>query len=695
MGEKILFVYLCYKSIVLFFTFRPMKIITKFTACALTMSMFLFASCEKETYYPQEGSDAPRLSDFSTTQQVELNLNYQVPTGFVAVFDLYAENPYEANFDNVALRKDVTPIASGISVSGLYEYKKSIPAYVSELYLYSPSLFVPELMKASIVNGVASFEAVDLNVIAGNSNDLSSRSVASGAGPDGYLRSGKNSTIVGTSKDVNSNGRPNYISKTESLPAAVMTAISTTFVDTEKADETYYNDACMYLKQEAEVWVAVISSAGTYNSSLSYFCYTNDMADPKLGEKVDFSDFTATQRKAIKEVVAFPKAKVGTGRNELKNNEYVQLKYYDAEKKAYVDKFPAGTTIGWILRADAYSSYSTTINTSKPVYYSVPKWNPEKQDANKNHTIVFTAEYGNKEYICFGFEDMPNEEISGTGPGDADCNDVMFHVITNPERAIDPPPHIPVEGVTTTTEVNRGMLLFEDLWPWHGDYDMNDLVVSYTNSSVIAQATLDGIADGPAKLTKLTGNVSLLHWGGDYNNAFSCKVNLNPSDVSLVTLDGQNVTMAPDGNGFIIHICKDLSEALTAYAHSVPKTYDYSILLAGEGIVHSGNVGELFNPYIRPMDGKEVHLPYFAPTENANMDYFNTSNDKSIPSKGVWYVSNESCNYAWALHLSGVVDFVIPTEMKTIDCTYPKYKNWVESGCSRDVDSDWYLYPAN
>ena len=56
----------------------------------------VIASCiDKDTDYSlPDVPQTPNDFDYSTTQQVQLNVQYEVPEGYQVLFDVYFENPF-------------------------------------------------------------------------------------------------------------------------------------------------------------------------------------------------------------------------------------------------------------------------------------------------------------------------------------------------------------------------------------------------------------------------------------------------------------------------------------------------------------------------------------------------------------------------------------------------------------------------
>lgn len=102
--------------------------------------------------------------DFSTTQEVRLNVDYGSGCP-KAYFEVYAENPlvYQEEGAQVTKRKDIIHIAGGFTDGdGKYDRVVTIPASVTEVYIYYPDFGVPMLYRTEVtskaVNATISFD---------------------------------------------------------------------------------------------------------------------------------------------------------------------------------------------------------------------------------------------------------------------------------------------------------------------------------------------------------------------------------------------------------------------------------------------------------------------------------------------------------------------------------------------------------
>ncbi|NDW13219.1 LruC domain-containing protein [Bacteroides sp. 214] len=697
-------------------------------SCCLTVLLISITSCEEKNYFDPNYKDptaslTPMSFDFSTAQTVKLNLNYQAPTGFVSEFAVYNENPCVIREDGMAsLRADAEPIAAGINVAGVSQLIRTIPAYITELYVYSTSSFVPQLMYAKIQNGVANFTTI---ASSNASRNAATRNISDKV-VDFYLNS---NGAVGITPDVNTGHKPNYIDseKTTEIDAAIINRIDAAFPnDKVPAVEATIKDASITLTKAAKVWVAMVFSAGSYDNSLSYFWYN--------GNK-ELKDLTDLEKQSLKEVVVFPLAKVVNdngmnGAGPMKPGEYVQLKYYDEEKQQWVDEFPQGTTIGWMIRANGYNRNTQSISSGAGIYYSVPEWNPEATAENRNHTVIFNANPSNPEepFNCFGFEDWNRDNEAGW---EKDLNDLMFHVMTDPASALIDIPEIPEPGTIETYENKKGILAFEDNWPAKGDYDMNDVVVEYASRITYQQKT-ESVDDptpiGDSYVSKIVDRYTVLHNGAQYHNYFSVHVGINPSKVESVTVNGvtQDIVSAPRnpialGEGFVIEVTPTIKDFLTfdhyytanEFAGMTSNIFDVVITLKDEELTQNAfnttaYASAPYNPYISRSPHIQVHLPNYIPAVNEWMKadggiLFGTIYDRSDVEKDAegniinwasgtkWYVTGDNILFPFAIHLLGVDrnGFKIPEEYKSIAETYGEsYSNWVNSG--GDTNKDWY-----
>lgn len=220
-----------------------------------------------------------------------------------------------------------------------------------------------------------------------------------------------------------------------------------------------------------------------------------------------------------------------------------------------------------------------------------------------------------------------------------------------------------------------GTYAFEDLWPYKGDYDFNDLVLNYRYTNIEN-------ADGDIVETIL--NFKVKNIGGSYKNGFGIEFDMDESLIESFT--GYSLT-----EGFISLNSKGLEEN---QAKPVVVLFDNAWALDGsdhEFIIKYNNPIDpslfgVLNPFIF-IDGdrgREVHLSNKAPTSLVNNSLLGTEEDYSNSSDNIYYKTSNGL--PWGIDI--IHDFVHPKEKKEIMLGYPFFVTWAESG-GTSLD-DWY-----
>jgi len=244
-----------------------------------------------------------------------------------------------------------------------------------------------------------------------------------------------------------------------------------------------------------------------------------------------------------------------------------------------------------------------------------------------------------------------------------------------------------------------GSLAFEDLWPGKGDYDFNDLVVDYRFTIVTNSAN---------KVTEVLSTFVTRALGAEFANGFGFQfpgANILSSNVQVegcklldnyITLN-DNGTEANQNKVTVIVFdnAKKIMQSVSGFGVNVvpgtpyvkPDTMVVNIgFTPGVYSISDLNLNN-FNPFliVNKERGKEIHLPNYAPTNLADPAYFNTSEDASNPSTGVYYKTAE--NLPWAINLASSYDYTIEGAMVTN--AYTKFRNWAET--SGLQFPDWYV----
>lgn len=229
---------------------------------------------------------------------------------------------------------------------------------------------------------------------------------------------------------------------------------------------------------------------------------------------------------------------------------------------------------------------------------------------------------------------------------------------------------------------------FEDQWPHKGDYDLNDVVLSYSYQIV---------TNASNKVAQVKANYTLKAAGGSLQNGAGVQFNLpKGSAKNFVSSTGAELEAGQDS--VVVMLFKQSGIELggwnTFSGKSVnPKSYSFSFDLIDGPSLSSFGIGS-YNPFIWDNGStsgqlrKETHLLGKYPTKLMNTKMLGTMDDASLSNK---YFSTTN-GLPWAIEVS-TNDFKYPVEFISISSAYLKFANWAISGGT--LSTDWYSNPAN
>jgi LruC domain-containing protein len=230
--------------------------------------------------------------------------------------------------------------------------------------------------------------------------------------------------------------------------------------------------------------------------------------------------------------------------------------------------------------------------------------------------------------------------------------------------------------------VPTGTLAFEDQWPFTGDYDMNDVVVTY-NYNVVSNAANN--------VVRLEATYVLRATGGSFRNGFAVQLPVDRNKVSGVT----GATLEAGQTKAVLVIFNDMHQHNAAW-NTVPSaatcpttTFTVSFNVTNGPSLAAFGLGA-YNPFIWNGTagfgrGYEIHLPGQLPTDLATGSLFGTGRDGSNLGSGDTYVSNNG-RFPWAINIPASFDY--PKEKSDVNSAYTKFASWVNSGGSSF--SNWY-----
>ncbi len=223
------------------------------------------------------------------------------------------------------------------------------------------------------------------------------------------------------------------------------------------------------------------------------------------------------------------------------------------------------------------------------------------------------------------------------------------------------------------SKFGQGTIAFEDLWPIEGDYDFNDLALSY-HTKVITNANNNAVQ------IDITCSMKSVRAG--FTNGIGIQIDgISPSDVESVSgpiytrgyiTNNTNGTESGQTNAVIV---------LTDDAVNLNNETVISIVL--DSPIDTGTLGASpFNPFliIDMSRANEVHLPYYSTTSLGTNIPTETGTDDDDGN----YIS--ASGYPWAISI--IHDFKVPKEGIAITEGYNYFGTWAESGGT--TNTDWY-----
>lgn len=646
-----------------------MKLNRGILGCLFLVTLFFSACQDKEASVTPKKDNLTKgdVFDFSTTQNIEIDIQYNVPKDFQVHFEAYTKNPVELDeIGDYVKISSVRPFLEGYTdKNGACKMTLELPGATEEIYVYSETIGVPALLYGKVENGKV--------VITDESEAVKSKTLVTRASV--YWKNWKKQKVEYTTLpngNWSPNGRPhNLLSPGLELDAEALGIINATIPKGEKLDPRFCTFNEIALSELSRVKLYYVSNNHPRNA-IAYYTFTGNQPSQEWINK----NLT----------LIYPRLHRGA----LKPGDGVELKY--RENGEWKDQFPAGTKIGFVLLVDAWHAQEVTTQTN--VMYSYKGYNSydiigSSIMADRPQMAVFKA--GDR--FVLSFEDYPWTQAPGS-PYQGDFSDNVFILEADPETALPPVEDgkEPGEPDGVLRAFNQGMVAFEDLWPYKGDYDMNDIVLKYRSGIYLREYTnVTAVRDTFVLMNNGAGNV--LGFGyelsTDASNIKRVKV------ISDYTCEGQgwdegaekatimlfdNVHNVRVGTSFIVEI--DFKESVLFPNFKTAPYNPFTVVCSKE---ENGNY-----PDYMANNRREVHLVNNAPTYKMNELLFHTGDDLSNPKNGVYYVSD--AKYPFALNIPYEY-WKVPAEKQNISDVYPKFDSWVSSNGTKD--KDWWEKPAN
>ena len=652
--------------------------------------MAIISSCKKTDATTSPGTSAtetpiaPSGFNFSTSKEVSLKVqlltNDNKPISGVPVNVFSTTNTTSALFTAVS---DENGYVSGVL---------NIPAYTD-------TLIIDPAYIGLIRNALAVIHGSTVTGVIGGGKSFGGDIVANDNAVESTLRSTNtgrgtsNSTVYTYMGTYDLLGGPNYVLSTSDVISSTLLSYINTSLPEQKPAPTYHPDYLsanaatnLNIVKTSDVWVTFVSEGAGYYNSLGFYKYKTG-TPPQTPDDID----------SIK--IAMPNASLWGSGGSMSSGD-----------KIYLGRFTAGTSIGFVLFQNAWSSSKRQVVTTATKYYSDDNLNNENT-GYKRHTVML---YDSQDKLFLhGFEDQQRDN----GAADNDFNDLIFYTTSNPVdgisytavNPIDKPTDTDGDGVSDVydkfpkdatrayiqyfpTQDTWGTLAFEDLWPSVGDYDLNDLVLGYHYTFINNAAN---------KTVEIDADHVINGMGAANRNGFGIQLPFTPDKVSAVT--GQKITAgyikqntngteASQSNTVIIPFDDPKSLISDLYVNTVIgqpyyKSDTSHVKITLSTPLAAADLGIApFNPFLilNQQRGYEVHLPGLKPTDKADTKLFGTLDDRTSAATNKYYL-NQS-NWPWAL--SFVEPFDYPTEGNNISKVYTYFLSWAQSGGA--TNTDWY-----
>ncbi|MFN4298108.1 MAG: LruC domain-containing protein [Thermaurantimonas sp.] len=482
----------------------------------------------------------------------------------------------------------------------------------------------------------------------------------------------------------NLQGLPNYLEPNrDQLSSAFLQAVNNALPEQRPVPQfnPHYiqsgNQTDVQITELADVYVTVVHEGAGYRNVLGYYVY-NTSNPPTSLSQIDTIH------------IIFPNYSLNGSGGELLPGMKVKL-----------GRFPAGKSIGWVLIQNAFSqgnsSRPSTITPSNTNFFSKPAFNPEPNPSLKPHMVMLN--FSQFQRFVIGFEDLRRDGATC----DNDFNDAIFYVSSNPVTAISQA-NVPVPGPAPADSDADGIpdildeypndatkafnqyqpfkdsyssVAFEDLWPYMGDYDFNDLIV---------KLNLKNVLNAQNQLVESDYKFVVDHTGASYRNGFGFQLPYAESAVqsvsgirlteNIITTNAKGLETSQNAPTVIV-----FDNAFKQLRDTIFINIKYN---SPQSLQPMNQQGLNYFAFVDGNRGREIHLLGKQPTALANTALLGTGDDVTNSDRSVTYRNKEG--YPWAILISH--DYKAPKEKVKIWDAYLYFNTWVNTlGVQR---TDWY-----
>ncbi|MBK7888038.1 MAG: LruC domain-containing protein [Bacteroidetes bacterium] len=657
-----------------------------------------FTSCVKEI-------DKYQAPDVSATQVTDMN-ELLVPSGFN--FNLDREVTFEIRLKNNTdgpLSKVVVDIMTDLPENNgkvLYRGATNSAGIISGKFkaLKTLNQFIINTDYIGITNNaVVTVNNNHIQLTLGGSNPQKVLFKDITTIGNGYSTSANRTSSIPNKMYLgtwNNQGVPNYMEPVRDIvSSALLSRINYSLPERQPVPISHpeyiaINTASnLEITQTADVWMTFVHEGAGYRNTIGYYKYH------KNNPPASTSDITNIH-------IVFPNLSYQNSGGGLVSGDKVHLGTCGPD-----------SMIGFVLLADAFSINSAQVGNGNGQYYSNDDLNPEASATLRSHNVLLWDAVEEKMIIAF-------EDLHRGAGSDDDFNDALFYVTTNPSAAISTNRVNPTSNPNDTdgdgvddlydeypfdidlayndyypSANTFGYLAFEDLWPFRGDYDMNDLLIGYRMNS---------IRNANNEVIQIQSKIFVKAAGGSFQHGFGIELPIPPSFIesvngpilteNIINVNG-NGTEAGQTNAVVVVFDNSTALALRPAGYYIntepgsPVVASDTIRLAIRFIsgISPATLGTApYNPFLisNKRRGYEIHMANYEPTDLADPALFNTGQDRTNQAMGRYYKSDR--NLPWCINIPGEYGIVI--EKAQIMDAYLKFADWSQSGGT--LYNNWY-----
>ena len=247
-------------------------------------------------------------------------------------------------------------------------------------------------------------------------------------------------------------------------------------------------------------------------------------------------------------------------------------------------------------------------------------------------------------------------------------------------------PHVALQIASNQMNRSSAYFIFEDLWPAKGDFDFNDFIL---------KSNFTWIRGNDNYITEITGFCEAQWDDSEFGMGFEI---FEARGGYLIYLDDviEEIEGAEESelidNGFVVFTETKVAGKATKNFTVKIKNHSLTNFVCIPYLFRTENENHQIRPFGTP------------PTKTQKMDMFHSKDDAS-PRNWNWMrgerfkypLAGDDAFYRTAEgHPWGVQfiskNFVPCAEMQSVITSYPKFKDWAESGGI--AEKDWYNYPA-